>query len=178
MALENFCKTIKPPNQPIENGGIEEWNGVEQALKTKLPSDYKNYVNNFGTGCISNFIWVFNPFSKNSNLNLHAQIKAQLDAIATLENEFNEIYPYSIHPKSGRLLPWGITDNGDVMFWLTDGEPDSWKTVIHESRGTRYETFDATITNFLMDLNLGRITSKIIPIELLDRNLGFKSVAA
>jgi len=175
MPLESFCEVIQPPDQPIENGEVEGWNAVEQTLKTRLPSDYKDYINVFGTGCLSNFIWVFNPFSKNLNLNLHNQISAQLNAITTLEKEFNESCPYPIYPELGGLLPWGITDNGDVMFWIANGEPDSWKIVVHESRGTMYEMFETTLTNFLIDLSLERIVSKIIPIELLNRDAQFKS---
>jgi len=113
--------------------------------------------------------------SKNLNLNLHNQISAQLNAITTLEKEFNESCPYPIYPELGGLLPWGITDNGDVMFWIANGEPDSWKIVVHESRGTMYEMFETTLTNFLIDLSLERIVSKIIPIELLNRDAQFKS---
>jgi hypothetical protein len=177
MALEQFVETIQPPTKPVENGKNEDWIEVEQALKTKLPSDYKNYINIFGTGCLFDFIWVFNPFSKNSNLNLYSQIKLQLDAIIILEKEFDERCPYPIYPVMGGLLPWGITNNGDIMFWFTKGEPNFWTTAIHESRGSKYETFEASLTNFIIDLNFGKIMSEIIPIQLLDRNAKFKSIA-
>ena len=36
------------------------------------------------------------------------------------------------------LLPWGYTDNCDELYWLTDGEPDGWKIVVHESRAPEY----------------------------------------
>lgn len=177
MTLEIFSQLIQPPSKPIENDNLGEWDKVETALKIELPKDYKDYINIFGTGCIANLIWVFNPFSKNPHLNLQIQIKEQLEAIAVLQEQFNENCPYKIYPEKGGLLPWGLTDNGDVMFWLTDGEPDFWKTVIHESRGSKYEKHEDTMTSFLSNLILGITVSEIITNDLIDSDAKFKVVA-
>jgi hypothetical protein len=170
MKFEEFCQIIQPPETPVENGETEEWGRVEKAIGTRLPNDYKNYINVFGTGCLANFLWVFNPFTRNTNLNLLNQVTVQLNAITTLEEEFGEKSPYQVYPTPGGLLPWGITDNGDVLFWLTNDEPDYWNVVICSARGREYEEFEATIIDFLHRLIFEAVSSEIIPNKLLNRS--------
>lgn len=176
MEFKAFCQAIQPPREPIESSSIKEWGRVEKTIGSKLPSDYKNYINVFGTGCLANFFWVFNPFTENTNLNLLHQVTAQLDAISVLKEEFDEICPYPIYPALGGLLPWGITDNGNVLFWLTCGEPDLWHVAISSARGSEYEEFEATMTGFLCDLVFGFISSKLVPSELFIQNSAFKVI--
>lgn len=38
--------------------------------------------------------------------------------------------PYALFPEPGGLLVWGVTDNGDEFYWLTEGAPDDWTVVV------------------------------------------------
>lgn len=50
-----------------------------------------------------------------------------LDLVATYgQGELCDL----VHLELGGLLPWGATSNGDLLCWLTDGDPDTWPTVV------------------------------------------------
>lgn len=173
MILEALCNVISPPETPYDTGETEAWQEIEEKIGCALPSDYKAYIHRFGTGCIGKFVWVFNPFTDNANLNLLHQITVQLDVLHTLEEQFDVACPYPLYPQPGGLLPWGITDNGDVLFWRTIGNPDQWIIVIHEPRGPEYEEHPGGVVDFLTDLVLGNSDSTIIPFELIDQKAPF-----
>ncbi len=169
MTLESLYKVIAPPTLPVEAGSVEAWPVIEKAIGVTLPNDYKQYINTFGTGCIGRFLWPFNPFSEDKFLNLGYRINERLDALRELREHWDEQCPYPLYPDPGGLLPWGGTDNGDVLFWLTVGRPDDWPTVVNEARGPLYEEYQASMTDFLAKLISGEIISDIIPYDFLDR---------
>ena len=165
MSIDSILKIIEPPPTPSEAGDIDGWKRVEEIMKTKLPIDYKQYISTYGTGCICEFLWPLNPFSKNKYLNLMAKSEAELNSLRDLKKMDFQECPYPLFPDSGGILTWGVTDNGDVLFWLTQGEPDKWITVINESRSPVYEEFDRTMTQFISDLIRGQIRSNIIELK-------------
>jgi hypothetical protein len=171
MSIESLLNVMPPPTAPIESGNKKEWSSIEASIGTTLPEDFKEYINLYGTGKILRFLWPFNPFSKNDNLNLGMQLTLQLDALRELKDEFGfEECPYPLYPEPEGLLPWGVTDNGDVLFWLTDGIPENWPIIVNEGRVAVYERYDESMTSFLSKLLSKNIISKIFPDDLCDRN--------
>src|SRR5215475_9300487 len=77
------------------------------------------------------------------------QVSMQLSALKELAQDFGEKCPYALFPETGGLLPVGITDNGDVIYWLTRGKPADWKIVVNQARSQRYEEFDCDLISFL-----------------------------
>lgn len=60
------------------------------------------------------------------------------------------------------MLPWGITDNGDILYWLTKGDnPDAWTIAINESRGPLWEEFDMDMSTLLAKMVSGEVESKV-----------------
>lgn len=176
MTFVSLCKILPTPAAPIEVGRVEEWPEIERVVGTMLPSDYKQYINTFGTGCIGNFLWPFNPFSENKHLNLVEQISVSLEALKVLKEKWGDRQcPYPLYPESGGLLPWGITDNGDILFWFTVGHPDDWPIVINEARAPVYEKYEESMTSLLSKLISGEIVSDIFPDDFLDRDALFVS---
>lgn len=161
---------------PIEIGTVETWSAIEKSIGIVLPRDYKEYIGVFGTGCIGDFLWPLNPFSENKYLNLVKAMDGLLFALRTLKEEFGDSQcPYLLYPEPEGLLPWGITDNGDGLFWLTVGPPDNWVVVINEARAPLYEEYKESMTGFLAKLIEGKIVSEIIPADFLNRNVLFVS---
>lgn len=172
MTIEALCEKMIPPKQPLECGSEEEWHKIEKQLGTALPSDYKEYIRTFGTGKIGAFLLPFNPFAKNKYLNLVGQRKETLDALREFYDEAG--YAFPLFPDPNGLLPWGVTDNGDLLFWQTRGEPDAWTVVVDESRGGSNEQYDETMTSFLAKLIAGELVSKIIPKKFISKRKLFE----
>lgn len=114
-------------------------------------------------------MWVFNPFSQRRYVNLSTQVRTQLNAIEDLDGK-----PYPLYPKSGGLLPWGLTDNGNALYWLTVGDPGAWPVVINESRGPEFEQHNTSLTEFLVGVITGAIVSELFPGDFLDRKITFR----
>ncbi len=153
MTLASLLVVLTPPVTPYESGRDKEWPEIEMALGTKLPGDYKEYINEFGTGRINDFLSPYNPFSENRFLNLLRQEPNQLDTLRRIRDEWgHEECPYPLYPELQGLLPWGVTGNGNVLFWSTSGPADEWTIVVSGGRNPGYEEFDEPMTNFLAKL--------------------------
>lgn len=164
MSIEALLKVIEPPTNPTEADHEISWHYIESSLGLTLPNDFKEFIQRFGTGALLDFLWVFNPFSSNEYLNFMQQINTQLDALRFLVRDTSlEECPYSLYPEPGGLLPWGMTENGDILFWCTEGNPKDWTVVVMASRSPTYEEYNESLTGFLAKLILQEIKSRIFP---------------
>ena len=149
MSVIELAKLIPPPNNPDEAPQQNEWPRIEARIGTALPLDYKEFVSLYGTGKIDNFLWIFNPFSQNENMNLVTQLRVQLSALSELQ-AYGEVVPYQLFPDADGVWPFGITDNGDVLYWKTTGLPETWTVLVNEARSPDWEAFGMTMTEFLI----------------------------
>lgn len=161
MSINYLQSIFREAERFTENSG--NWNNVEQSLNTKLPDDYKKFTDTFGSVYIDEFIGVLNPFSSNPNLDLVAQAKIILDDYRWLHEQGNEEPKYPYFPEKGGLLPFGTTDNGDVLFWKTAGQPNEWTVVVNAAREAEYDEFDENMTNFLSNILQGKLISTVFP---------------
>src|SRR5579872_4898090 len=134
MSLAALEKILKRPITPHELGNPEGWGSVEEQLKMRLPQDYKQFIEVFGTRKIGDFIGILNPFSENEFVNLIKSSKGFLEADEVLRKKHPKDYVYDFYPEQGGPFPFGVTDNGDVLYWKTEGEPDRWPVVIFDPR--------------------------------------------
>jgi hypothetical protein len=148
MSVIDVAKLITPPNNPNEVPQQNEWPQIEAQLGTSLPVDYKEFISLYGTGKIDNFLWIFNPSSQNENINLTTQLHVQLSALSEL-HAYGEIVPYKLFPEADGIFPFGITENGDVLYWKTTGVPEAWTVLVNEARSPEWETFNMVMTEFL-----------------------------
>ena len=161
MSLHKLLTILTPPANPFEVPRQENWSTVKRQLGD-LPEDYRAFLERFGTGVVNSFIWVLNPASANRYLNLLAQVEPILGALKTLSLS-GEPCPYALHPARCGLLPFGKTDNGDALFWLTKGQPDRWTVVVNAARDPTYEEFACSATDFLAGVLSRRLRSVIFP---------------
>lgn len=176
MSVAHLKLIMAAPASPVEPARTEGWCEVESRLGTGLPVDYKEFVSEFGTGCIGEFIWILNPFSQNPHLNL----LTQFEGIAKTERDLKAIYgpvlPLPLFPAPNGLLPVGLTDNGDHISWLTGGKPDTWAVVVSDSRGPEWERFDQTLTSFIAIILGGERVCGIFPEDFPPASPTFRSV--
>jgi hypothetical protein len=91
------------------------------------------------------------------------QIEPVLSAIRELKKDWSDQHPYKLFPEPGGLLPFGGSDNGDTLFWLTLGEPDNWPIVVNAARDSDYEKFECDMTDFITGVLTRQIRCSIFP---------------
>ncbi|ALC89081.1 hypothetical protein AM500_04190 [Bacillus sp. FJAT-18017] len=171
---ERLLNVLIPPAVPVNAGTDSEWKHVETRLGTRLPDDYKSFIEMYGTGSIDNFLWVLNPFEKNENLSLFETGKALIEAYLVSQSNFPEDYPYTVFPSEGGLLPWGLTDNGDELYWLTTGDPNDWPVVVYETRSADNYKYSLSVTEFLGKCLTREMACEAFPEEFSDEDLKFQ----
>jgi len=137
VSIERFRKLIPAPQTKPTIG---DWKGVEKKLGVELPADYKQFIEQYGAGNLGDFIHIWSPFAKNPGSELLVQSKKEVDALKGLKHTK---IPYPIHPAKKGLLPWGRTDNSDILMWRTD----NWHVVVTDS--SDFNDTEASFTDFL-----------------------------
>ncbi|MBK9941442.1 MAG: SMI1/KNR4 family protein [Kouleothrix sp.] len=170
MSIQELVTVLTPPNVPIETGNSDSWPSIEKALETPLPSDYKEYINTFGTGIIGYLIRVLNPFSSRPLFALFFQVNEIISTRKWYKAKFGDDWcPYPLYPEPDGLLPWANTIDGDALFWYTRGRPETWPIVVAEVKSKDFEVFDLPTTSFLRQVITGGLTSNILAEIDLDR---------
>ncbi|MFF4900584.1 hypothetical protein [Streptomyces sp. NPDC001068] len=129
-----------------------DWDEVERHMGSALPSDFKGFLDVYGSGVISGELVVFHPSGSSPLLErmrkTHQRFTGRRDR--ALSRGDSEHMPYPFHPASGGLISWGYDYGGDEHFFLPrDPDPDRWKivTMVHEEG---CETFDGPFSDFAL----------------------------
>lgn len=147
MAIHELLAVVPPPSEPFNGGPAERRHFIEKALGTALPDDFLELALRYGTGRFCGEIQVFNPFS-DDYLEVVERIADLYRDLKKAEGE--TCVPFSIFPESPGFLPWGDSWNGFGFFWLTEGEPNQWPTVLVVPRQSEvFQTFPMQMTSFL-----------------------------
>lgn len=94
-----------------------DWDTIEKEMKIQFPNDYKKFIDLYGEGAINDFLWILSPFSEHENLNTKVKAKEMYEAYKILKNNHPEICEFEIYNGEVGIFPWGITDNGDELYW-------------------------------------------------------------
>ena len=62
--LEKSIEILPPPEFPQKTGDKEQWRNFFDALSTELPSDYVEFIETYGSGCIDKFFVDINSICK------------------------------------------------------------------------------------------------------------------
>ena len=163
MPIDALIAILAPPPEPQEAGRESEWARVEHELGVRLPEDYKKFVQIYGSGMIDGFVVVLNPFSANRNINLIEAGRLDREALAELRAGYPDDYRHDLYPAPGGLLPFAITDNANVFYWNTNGEPDRWTVVVYEGRGPAYCEFGRGMSDVLAGLLARTVRFDVLP---------------
>jgi hypothetical protein len=137
------------------------------AAPLELPSDYAELARDYGPGGFGSFLWLLVPGAANENFDLVVQTRRQLQALREVRDD-GEPVPYEPEPIPGGLIPWAITDNGDVGYWAI-GDPDDpggWTVVFNEGRGPDWHAYDGGAVAFLVDWLKGRERPTVFPDDV------------
>lgn len=168
MTIEALVQVIPPPEAPTASFS-GAWGPVEAELGTRLPQDYKDFVRIYGCGYILDFMWIYVPYFWNRD--------ARLVSAARKLYRSNIEYPdfgFSLWPDPEGLLLFGMTSNGDDIYWQTKGDPDSWTVAIWSRGDVALEFLDCGLTDFLAGLATGTNIPQCLPDDLLPCKTPFR----
>jgi hypothetical protein len=164
MTAINLIQYLPVPSNPVETGSLTSWLDVESRLGLKLPQDYKAFINNYGTVVIADFLTVLNPFSERVQYNLFSKGEAMINILLEVHRLGDTVLDnFTLYPHAGGLLPWGFTDFGHTLCWLTNGSPDEWNSIILEPRSLKYEVANTIMTGVILSITKKNAAIKILP---------------
>lgn len=146
---------------PFENGIDEEkWKKLNEI---NFPSDYKKYINTYGTGCLSELIWVLNPFSSKSRFNMFSYLEEKKKAFLIFEEITKKKYSYQLFSEGIGIFPFAFTDNGDTLYWeINKNKSKQYNILIFDSRELLIEEYRMSFSEFVLEILNKSIKSKII----------------
>lgn len=176
MSINKLISILAAPVSPSESGKGMKWPLIEDNLP--FPPDYVNFINEYGSGRIADFIVIFNPFSKNEDINFFNQYKLILEDLNELIESDKDYYKYQLYPKNNGLIPLGVTDNGDYIFWVVNSKynSDLWGTAIIPARSPEVEYFEGGLTKFLENLLESRIKYNSFPDNFPPSVIKFENI--
>lgn len=151
--LDELTSRVPPPGQPPP---AVDWDAARAALGVELPADYRALVDRYGAGSIAG-LRLLVPGHPNRYVDLLRQVEPQRAALRYLIDQGIE-QPYA--PEA--LLPWGVDESGNVVWWLTEG---GWPVVANEARGEDWQRHAGGAVDFLAAILAGRETSDFLVIE-------------
>ena len=167
--LERLRQLLPPPADPVEPGWPDGWAQVEAALGTQLPGDFKAFTEQYGSGMVDDFLYLFNPFAAGQDGNLLVEKDRVLAAYRQTRARFPDRLVLPPFPDEGGVLPLGRTENGDELYWVTQRDPDGWPVALLESRAAFLEVHPMPVTGLLAALAANQLTSRVLPDDLLGR---------
>jgi len=155
--LQKLTEIAEAPMLPRYTGSAESWLDIETNLGIELPKDFKELIRTYGAGRFADFFAPMNPFydSKRPGARPYLEwVRARLTGLAAAQREFPEFHaPFPIFPAHPGLLPWGFTDNGDTLSWLTDPPNNSqkWPIICLDDKSSQnFDRFDFGLLEFLV----------------------------
>lgn len=160
MTIDRLIAVAPPPAAPtLAFRG--SWARLESEIGRELPADYKAFARLYGVGAFCNdVVTIFVPRGMDLPTGLESEIRVVSDAFRELGLDGE---PYRLWPEPDGLIPLGVTDGGDYIFWLPLGAPNDWKIAVCGRATDRYEVFDCDLTDFLAGLVTGEILPDCFP---------------
>jgi hypothetical protein len=153
------------------------WTNAEERLGTDLPQDYKELIGTFGGGRFDGELWLLEPDCPNPQFDLASDNEGRMEDFEDFW-DMGEEKPAELSEEDSRLIAWGSTNSGAILFWLVlpGRNPDTWTVMVNESRGPRWEHHAMTCTDFLASLLTGRLASGILGSRFPAAQAEFRSV--
>jgi hypothetical protein len=146
---------------------MHPWEAVEAALGTQLPTDYKRFIDHYGTGCVcpagtdDGSLIVYNLRGVPYVVKWVGGASGRYD----LDRAAGYASPYSPYPARNGLLAWATTPAGDFFNWRTSGDPDQWDVVFYYFNGCEFVPLPRqNFSRVIVDLLQGK--SKLTPRHL------------
>jgi uncharacterized protein (TIGR02996 family) len=125
VPLAELRVVLPPPPRRFHPNG--SWGVVEAAIGTRLPADYKAFLDVYGRGSVGH-LNIDHPFSIIGNVH-EEWARWAATWFADLIGDLRGAPP--LFPEPGGLLPFGTIGDVGLVGWLTEGEPEDWSVLYH-----------------------------------------------
>jgi SMI1-KNR4 cell-wall len=164
--LEKIMPALNDAGEP------RRWKDIEKSLAIELPSDYKKFIDKYGTGWVGDFLLVLDPGSATERYNLIKSSAEILSNYQSSKESFPQFYSHTIFDGKNGIFPCAITDNADVIYWqYEDGEPKN--IVVYNARGGDYFSVKSTLSDFIHDVLVKTIVCDLFPEDFPAENIEF-----
>ena len=159
MSLSELKAVLAAPAIPLAVPTEEDWAKLAEELGVEIPTDYREFVSQYGAGYIDDFLWILLPAEI-----LRSLAETQDMEAALARRNGPSLYPgYSLHPHRPGLVPLGGTDNGNRIFWLTECPTPPWPIIVTAARDTRVDRFDVSFAQWLSALLRRELIVSVFP---------------
>ncbi|WP_433017000.1 hypothetical protein [Kribbella sp. CA-294648] len=154
---------VPPPTDPYLGDG--SWEELFGQLGTRLPAQYVELLETYGSGSWSSWLNFFSPLPANTPDPQHAfrglPVFATeiLDIYRELRAAHPEFQPLAVWPEPGGFFPFAESVDGDALGWLTIGSPDDWPLIVYP----RHYDQGPPLTTDLFDTLLGWLRGGAAP---------------
>ncbi|WP_055591094.1 SMI1/KNR4 family protein [Peterkaempfera griseoplana] len=163
--LDQLVRLLPPPPTPV--AGLP-WERSRQHVGFDFPQDYQAFVDLYGGGHIGAAdglrMFIYAPTSASRIRTTSTGFKGFVDwHVAEMAPMFEgtdadhwggTLYP--VYPEPGGLLTWGENEQGDMFWWLTEGDDaDKWPVVMWARGPATTFRFECGMTGLLHALLVG-----------------------
>jgi hypothetical protein len=138
-----------------------DWARIERGLGTRLPSDFVELSEAYAPLIIDDFLALHMPVPGEED-KFVSVAQGILENLASLR-ESDMSHGHVPFPEKGGLIPWGDSDEGDMLYWRTRGDnPDEW-TVVVSGAWDDWPEFPGSLTEYLAGLISGTVPAEGLP---------------
>lgn len=133
--LETLQRLVPPPADPYLGDG--SWDDLFGQLGTRLPAEYLQLMETYGSGNWSSWLNFFAPLPADTPdpprafRGLLDFATETLDIYRELRAAHPEFQPLAVWPEPGGFFPFAESIDGDALGWLTIGSPDGWPLIVY-----------------------------------------------
>lgn len=161
MINDDLIRALPPPAAPGMIPSDADFALLETQLGSRLPSDYLQFWKLYGAGAISEFLGILRPVGPPPH---YGTVPFALDHLRIMVPTPRT--NWDVYPATAGLIPWGQTDNGDMLAWTTEGYPDAWTVAVVPPRESDVDLYSVSMTTFLARWVLGQLVVKSFPDDV------------
>jgi hypothetical protein len=136
-------------------------------LGVPLPWDYTLLISHYGVGSFLDFVGPLVPMCNNPYLDLMIVGRVRCEQFRMDKLRGLRLPKYPVWPEADGMVLWGVTDNGDELYYSRDSEFNVTKTVIsYAPRPGEWCAHNVTILGYLSGLIDRSIVVDIFPDDL------------